>query len=106
MEDSATVTSSSPHQPPVSLDEAIASLDDDQLIGVVRAAADRHEDVERLVRLVAARAGGDVSALRDAIDDGLRTRRFLDYRGSVAWAQDAHPVVGTSTRSSRPAADR
>ena len=80
-------------QPPASLDEVIAALDHEQLAEVVRSAADRHEDVERMVRLVAARADGDLSAVREAIDRGLRTRRFLDYRESLAWAQNARPVV-------------
>lgn len=28
-----------------------------------------------------------------AVDRGLRTRRFLDYRESVAWARAAGPIV-------------
>jgi hypothetical protein len=83
----------SARQTPVPIDEAIASLDREQLAEVVKSAADRHEDVERLVRVVAARANGGLSALRDAIDGGLRTRRFLDHRESLAWAQNAQPVV-------------
>lgn len=31
--------------------------------------------------------------LKAAVDDGLRTRRHLDYWGSSAWARDAGPVV-------------
>jgi hypothetical protein len=46
-----------------------------------------------VVRLVAARADGDLAALRAAVDQGLRTRRFLDYRESMVWAHAARPVV-------------
>lgn len=46
-----------------------------------------------MVRLAVARADGDLSALRGAIDRGLRTRGFLDYRESLAWAQNAQPIV-------------
>jgi len=49
--------------------------------------------VQRAVRLVAARADGDLSQLRAAIDGGLRTRRFLDYRESIAWAHAARPII-------------
>jgi hypothetical protein len=87
------VTRDATPQPPASLDEAIAALDREQLAEVVLSAADRHEDVERMVRLAVARASGDLSAVRDAIDRGLRTRRFLDYRESLGWAQHARPVV-------------
>lgn len=93
MADSATVSPPSPRRPPVPLDTLIGSLSRDELVEVVAAAADRHEDVERRVRLVAARGDGDLSALRDAIDRGLRTRRFLGYRESLAWAQAAQPIV-------------
>ena len=76
-----------------SIDQVIARLKTEELIDVVRAAADRHGDVERAVRLVAARADGDLSALRAAVDKGLCTRRLLDYRESMAWAQDARRIV-------------
>lgn len=93
MADSATVPPPAPRQPPVPLDELIGSLGRDELVEVVAAAADRHEDVERMLRMVAARTDDDLSALREAVDRGLRTRRFLDYRESGAWAQAAWPIV-------------
>jgi hypothetical protein len=46
---------------------------------VVSAAVDRHGDVERQVRLIAARGTGDLADLRAEVDRGLRTRRCLDY---------------------------
>ncbi len=75
------------------IEHVIARLDQAQLVEVIRTATERHDDVERAVRLVAARADGDLAALRSAVDQGLRTRRFLDYRESMAWAHAARPVV-------------
>ena len=93
MADSATVPPRASRQPRVPIDELIGSLGRDDLADVVAAAADRHEDVERMLRMVAARADDDLSALRDVVDRGLRTRRFLEYRESRAWAQAARPIV-------------
>ena len=75
------------------LEKLIAGLTVDELREVVSAAADRHDDVERHVRLIAARAGGDLAQLRAEVDRGLRTRRFLDYRESAGWAGAARPIV-------------
>ena len=75
------------------IEQVIVRLDKAQLVEVISAATERHSDVERVVRLVAARADGDLAALRTAVDQGLRTRRFLDYRESMAWAHAARPVV-------------
>lgn len=74
-------------------DEVLARLENDDLVEVIAAAAERHDDVERAVRLVAARSDGDLAALRAAVDRGLRTRRFLDYRESMAWAHAAQPIL-------------
>jgi hypothetical protein len=45
-----------------------------------------------------------LAVLRAAVDDGLRTRRHLDYWESSAWAADAAPVVDalTSEVAARP----
>ena len=75
------------------IEDVVQSLDREQLAEVVLTAAARHEEVERAVRLVAARADGDLTELRAAVDRGLRTRRFLDYRESIAWARAADPIV-------------
>lgn len=75
------------------LEAVVQSLSREQLAEVVLAAADRHADVERAARLVAARADGDLAQLRTAVDRGLRTRRFLDYRESIAWARAADPIL-------------
>ena len=73
--------------------ELVGSLSIEQLREVVSAAADRHDDVERAVRLVAARASGDLGVVRAEVDRGLRTRRFLGYREGIEWARAARPIV-------------
>ena len=75
------------------VEELIEALTADQLREVVSAAVDNHRDVERHVRLVAARTAGDLAQLRAEVDRGLRTRRFLGYRESGAWAQSARPIL-------------
>jgi hypothetical protein len=88
-------------QTPVS--ELVASLSMEELREVVAAAADRHDDVARALRLVAARAAGDLGQLRSEVDRGLRTRRFLGYRESMDWARAARPLVaelGAAVRTS------
>ncbi len=77
----------------VRLDCVVEQLTAAELREVVGWAAEWHEDVERRVRLIAARSSGDLRALRAEVDRGLRTRRFLGYRESVEWARAARPVV-------------
>lgn len=76
-----------------SVAELIAALSTAQLREVVSAAADRHNDVARAVRLIAARTGGGLEALRAEVDRGFRTRRFLGYRESNEWARAARPIL-------------
>jgi hypothetical protein len=73
--------------------ELVTSLNIEQLREVVSAAAERHADVERTVRLIAARDNDDLAVLRAEIDRGLRTRRFLPYAESSAWAHGAQPIA-------------
>jgi hypothetical protein len=47
--------------------------------------------------LAAADESDRLAVLKAAVDDGLRTRRHLDYRGSSSWARDASPVVDALT---------
>ncbi len=77
----------------VGLDRVVEQLAAGELREVLVWAAECHEDVERRVRLTAARSSGDLRALRAEVDRGLRTRRFLGYRESVEWARAARPVV-------------
>ena len=75
------------------LDRIVEQLPAEELREVVSWAAQWHEDVERRVRLIAARSSGDLRELRVEVDRGLRTRRFLGYRESVEWARAARPVI-------------
>jgi hypothetical protein len=71
----------------------VGSLPVEELRAVLLSAVDRHPDVERHVRVAAARATGDLTGLRGEVDRGLRTRRFLGYRESSQWARAAQPIV-------------
>jgi hypothetical protein len=73
--------------------ELVTSLSVAQLREVVSAAAEHHEDVERAVRLIAARGSDDLAVLRAEVDRGLRTRRFLPYAESSGWAYAARPIA-------------
>jgi hypothetical protein len=77
----------------VGLDQLVEQLTAGELREVLAWAAEWHTDVERRVRLTAARSSGDLGVLRTEVDRGLRTRRFLDYRDSVEWARAARPVL-------------
>jgi hypothetical protein len=71
----------------------VRDLSPEVLREIVASAADWHDDIERHVRLAAAREAGDLGELRAEVDRGLRTRRFLGYRESSEWARAARPVV-------------
>lgn len=75
------------------IDAVVARLDDEVARRLLVNAAEWHEDVMRAVRLAAAGESERLAVLKAAVDDGLRTRRHLDYWGSSAWARDAAPVV-------------
>ena len=75
------------------LGEVVRDLSPEVLREIVVSAADWHDDVERHVRLAAARETGDLAELRAEADRGLRTQRFLGYRESSEWARSARPVV-------------
>lgn len=72
---------------------AVARLDDLVARQLLVNAAEWHEDVMRAVRLAAADSSDRLVVLSAAVDDGLRTRRHLDYWGSSSWASDAAPLV-------------
>jgi hypothetical protein len=86
---------------------AVEQLDDDMARQLLVAAAEQHESVAQAVRLAAASDDDRLAVLRAAVDDGLRTRRHLDYWESSAWAADAAPVVDalTSEVAARPSAE-
>ncbi|MEZ5373433.1 MAG: hypothetical protein R2704_11985 [Microthrixaceae bacterium] len=77
----------------IDVDEVVEGLDDQTVRRLLVRSAEAHEDVMRSVRLAAAGTTERLDALTTAIDDGLRTRRHLDYWASSAWARDADPVV-------------
>ncbi len=78
---------------PKDVREILVSLPVEELRAVLSSAVDRHPDVERHLRLAAARTTGDLAQLRGEVDRGLRTRRFLGYRESSGWARTAQPIV-------------
>lgn len=75
------------------IEQVVARLDDATARRVLATAAEGHQDVMRAVRLAAAGETDRIAVLKAAVDDGLRTRRHLDYWGSSSWAKDAAPVV-------------
>src|SRR5690554_6582573 len=75
------------------IDDAVERLGDDIARQLLARAATTHDDVERAVRLAAAGNDDRIAVLTTAVDDSLRTRRFLDYWQTTAWANDAQPVV-------------
>jgi hypothetical protein len=85
-------------QPEVPIEQLIEGLTTDELRDVVSAAVDLHVDVERQVRLIAARAGGGLVPLKAEVDRTLRTRRFISYAESTGWAQSAQTVVAELER--------
>lgn len=77
----------------VPVEDAVERLDEQVARRLLVTAAEWHEDVLRAVRLAGADESDRLAALQAAVDDGLRTRRHLDYWGSSSWARDASPVV-------------
>lgn len=75
------------------IEEAVDRLDEQEARRLLVSAAESHEDVARAVRLAAADESDRLAILKAAVDDGLRTRRHLDYWASSSWARDASPVV-------------
>jgi hypothetical protein len=73
--------------------DVIGRLDEGTVRRLLVEAAEWHEDVLRAVRLSVTDDDDRLDVLRAAVDDGLRTRRHLDYWASSSWAQDAAPVV-------------
>ncbi len=71
----------------------IAGLDADAVVDLLTRAARDHDDVARAVRLAASSDAERLRLLRDTVDRGLRTRRFLDYWASSRWAAEAAPIV-------------
>lgn len=75
------------------IEDEVERLDEQVARRLLVAAAELHEDVSRAIWLAAADESDRLVVLKAAVDDGLRTRRHLDYWGSSSWARDASPVV-------------
>jgi len=88
------------------LDRLVESLTHEQLVEAVVKAAEWHDDVARAIRLAAARKDRDLGVLRREVDGTLRTRRFLDYWGSMEWARAGRPVVAELELALRTAPSR
>lgn len=73
--------------------EAVARLDEADVRRLLVEAAGRNPDVGRAVRLAAAGSAQRVGVLKVEVDRVLRTRRYLGYWESSAWAVEAAPVV-------------
>jgi UDP-N-acetylmuramyl pentapeptide synthase len=61
-----------------SIEEAVDRLDEQVVRRLLVSAAEWHEDVARSVRLAGAGAEERIAVLKAMVDNGLRTRRFLD----------------------------
>lgn len=83
------------------VDELARALERGELVEIVVEAAGWHADVERAVRLMAARRSGDLAPVRAEIDRALRVRAFLGYRESIGWAHAARPLVAELERLAR-----
>lgn len=74
------------------LDALLDQLSDGETRDLLRDLAARHDGAARAIRRAAASPAGRVPALRAELHE-LRTRRFLGYHESMAWARDAGPVI-------------
>jgi len=77
----------------VSIEGTVERLDDEVVRRLLVTACERHVDVLRAVRVAVSGQADRLAVLKAEVDDGLRTRRHLDYWASSSWASDAAPVV-------------
>ncbi|MDJ0771311.1 MAG: hypothetical protein QNJ12_21160, partial [Ilumatobacter sp.] len=91
--------------PDEELDELVERLGDGEVRRLLLDAAQRNGDVARTIRLAAAAPADRVATLRSELD-GLRTRRHLGYRESMAWADDAMIVVDEIAATAESAPSR
>ncbi len=87
------------------LEVLLEQLDDGEVRRLLMQAAARNGDVARTIRLAAATPADRVATLRSELD-GLRTRGHLDYRESMAWADDALIVVDEIATTAESAPSR
>ena len=86
------------------LAEWLPSRTSEQLVELLDDVMARHPEAVTTVELAFARSAGDLTALREAVDARMRTRRYLDWRESSEWADEAQPVLDelTTMASERP----
>ena len=73
--------------------DSLGRLEDHDVRALSLKAAADDDDVARALRLAGAAPADRIASLKSEVDGALRTRRFLGYRESIEWAQDAAPVV-------------
>lgn len=88
------------------LADSVGRLGDDDVRALLLKAAADHDDVARAVRLAGATPSDRITSLKSEVDGALRTRRFLGYRESIEWAQDAAPVVDELAKQAAVAPSR
>ena len=71
----------------------LQALPADRLVDLVLDLVRRDRALERRLRLALPPSGAGVAALRTEVDEVLRTRRHLDYRAMIEYAEEAQPVV-------------
>jgi len=79
--------------PRLNLATALRDLSQEQLIDVVLTLTRRDPKLERQVRLSLTAHSAVVSELARAVQEVLKTRRYLDYRDMIEYAQEARPLV-------------
>lgn len=83
----------------------VERLGDGDVRRLLLEAAARNGDVARTIRLAAATPADRLATLRSELDS-LRSRRHLDYRESMAWADDALIVVDEIAATAETAPSR
>ena len=71
----------------------LQALPPDRLVDLVLDLVRGDRALERRVRLALPPSDAGVAALRAEVDEVLRTRRYLDYRAMIAYADEAQEVV-------------
>ena len=77
----------------------LSRLPSERLVDLLVELAASDPGVDRRLRLVLQGDAGSTRELARTVDATLRTRRFLDYRESIAYARDAAPVVEALERA-------
>ena len=79
--------------PRLDLDPALRDLSQEQLVDLLLTLTRSDPELERQVRRALKAQSAVVSELAQAVQEVLRTRRYLDYREMIEYAQEARPLV-------------